>query len=238
MTTQDSQLRTKCSFCVTVRPRSGLKPKFEAALVKWIRKNLTATRLSGAYMVIEKEGGARRARIQLWYPKKVLRGNVCSPLVRMAAVNVEDWEPSQIKILRDGVRIAYSDWYLDYLDQPGKEEDFFDVVIDKPPSNTTEFYPTKKERETRKKKAIPYKSGFRRLELLYRAWAPEHEWDPPDKTCVARFFSAMVFADKIRLEKDPRIARQECSAFYYWLKRDVPVSHYISKSEFKITKKQ
>lgn len=225
-------LSTKCSFCITVRPRLGLKPRLEKALVKWIKKNITATRLDGAYMAIEKEGEARHAHIQLWYPKKIVRGNVCSPLVRMCATNVSDWDPGQKKVLRGGVKMAYSDWYLDYLeDQPNKEADFFEVVIDQPPLNTSDYYPTEDEQEALKKKANSCNAGYHQLELLYKAWAPEHEWDPPNKIFVARFLSAMILADKIRVIKDPRKARQECSAFYYWLKGNFPDGHWISKKE-------
>lgn len=231
MSTQaNTNIRTKCSFCITVRPKEGLKLKLETALVKWIRKNRDGLRLDGAYMAIEKEGEARHAHIQLWYPKQIPRGNVCSPLVRMCEKHVADWCPAQKKVLRSGVKMSYSDWYLDYLeDQPGKEADSFLVVVDEPPSNTSEYYPTEEEQEKLKKKANSVNSKYVHWEELYREWSGTTE-PPKNEIPVAKFLSDMMFAcDAIRVIADPRKRRQECSAFYYWLTREAPVVEFISR---------
>ena len=101
---------------------------------------------------------------------------------------------------------------------------YSDYHDDEPPSNTSDYYPTEEEQEKLKKKANSVNAKYMRWEELYREWSGTEE-PPKNEIPVAKFLSDMMFAcDAVRVIADPRRRRQECSAFYYWLKREAPVA--------------
>ena len=130
------------SYCLTIRPRDGISEKTIEETKKWLLK------CSYSFAVLEKSANERHLHAQIWLEKERARGDICKQVQRICERTIEDWDQSQLKVLRQSVRIAYSDWYLDYL----AENDLKttpNIIVDNPPTKTLEYYPTEEEQAQR-----------------------------------------------------------------------------------------
>lgn len=199
------------SYALTIRPLLGLNDKTEDALIKWIQK------LDYAFMAIEKQDEARHAHIQVWFETPKARGDICKQLQRICERTIEEFNEAQKKVLRNGVKIAYSDWYLDYLaDNDNKEgEEKGDIVYDKPPQQSLEYYPTEEEQENVMKMKNAIDPRFAKLEIQFHEWLPEG--GTTNRISVASFLAWAMFDARIiqvKVNSRDRIALAE-SLFLY-----------------------
>lgn len=138
------------SYAVTVRPLAGISEETITGFSKWFNKQQYVV------AVLEKEGSERHLHFQLWWDEAKTRGDVSKQVQRICERTIPDFDRAQLKVLRGGVKIAYSDWYLDYLtDNEDKPRVLgHNLLMNVPPAQTMEFYPTEEEQE-----AIREKSG-------------------------------------------------------------------------------
>lgn len=199
------------SYALTIRPLLGLTSATEDAIIKWINK------LDYAFMAIEKKDEARHAHIQVWFETPKARGDICKQLQRICERTIEDFDEAQKKVLRNGVKIAYSDWYLDYLadneDKQGQEKG--DVVYDKPPQQSLQYYPTDEEQEKAAAMSNAVDPRFAKLEIQFYEWLPEGR--TIDRVTVAAFLAWAMFKRRliqVKIHSRDRIALAE-SLFLY-----------------------
>ena len=129
------------SYAITIRPRAGITDTTLKSITDWCKKQPYAVG------VIEKDDESRHVHIQVWNDTPKARGDVAKTMQRICERTIPEWDNAQLKVLRAGVKIAYSDWYQDYLlDNDSKEQVTEDrIVINNPPDKTMEYYPTEEE---------------------------------------------------------------------------------------------
>lgn len=129
------------SYAITFRPRGGLSDKTEEACVKWLKKQ------DFYFAVTEMDAEARHLHAQVWFNEPRARGEVCTAIQRIGDRTIDDWDKAQVTVMRGGVKIATSDWHIDYLLECEKKNELPNVIADHPPENTIPFYPTEEEQE-------------------------------------------------------------------------------------------
>lgn len=159
------------SFCFTVRPRHGLAPEQDDALLKFCKS------FDGAQMVIEKAGAERHAHIQVWSSTPVTRGDANKKLERVCVKCIPNWDSEQNKVLRTGTKIAYSDWIETYCAQNESKEgtDKPQIVYDQRPVDTDSYYPSEEEQEAIQAEACAVDKRFYRLEQQFIEWLGDDE---------------------------------------------------------------
>ena len=130
------------SFALTIRPRDGISDDTIAGLSKWLSK------LDFAVAVLEKEGIERHLHAQIWTNQPKAKGDIIKQCERICIRTIPDFQNDGAakKVLRGGIKIAYSDWYLDYLCENDLKEEP-NIIIESPPTNTYDYYPTEEEQE-------------------------------------------------------------------------------------------
>lgn len=96
------------SYALTVRPRGGLSDATLSALNSWLSKQ------DYGVAVTEMENESRHWHGQCWLAEPRARGEICKSLQRICERTIAEWDQAQLKVLRTGVKIAYSDWIDDY----------------------------------------------------------------------------------------------------------------------------
>lgn len=233
------------SFCITINPLLGFQEELQAIILSGIEKRLKRGTCTGAFICTEKEGAERHAHIQLWFEKPTRRGNVCTDFTRMCARGVEGWDEAQKRVLRRGVRMAYSDWYLKYLverDDGAKDDQEYEVLLDSPPEDTFSYYPTEEEQarmERERKSANPQIDSL--IEHWYKTATPK-DYDPdvglgpwrgkPEfKSQIADMLCSISCKDDtFRIPKDQR-ARVELCNKVYWKLTGFPTSAYMTQKD-------
>lgn len=200
------------SYCLTVRPLLGLSNETEDALITWLKK------LDYAYMCIEKTGSARHAHIQVWFKEPRARGDVCKALQRIAERTIEDFNSCQKKVLRNGVRIAYSDWYLDYLEENEKKVgdekgmEVYSVI----PETTLDYYPSEEEQQKTQEMNNSVDPRFTKLEQQFYEWSDGLNYEITQDT-VCNFLSDLMFNKRlipVKVNKRDRVALAETLYLY------------------------
>lgn len=133
------------SYCFTVRPgatgQPGLSQETEQRLMVWMKKQPYAV------AVIEGEDESRHLHGQVWLEDPgCVRGQINTSLKRICEATIENWTKNNAKVLCQGTRIAYSDWFMSYLDPETRDKckilDYKYHVINNPPDKTEEYYPS------------------------------------------------------------------------------------------------
>lgn len=109
--------------------------------VTWLNKQ------DFAFALTEMEDEARHLHAQIWLEVGRDRGEICRSLQRICERTIPAWDEAQKKVLRQGVRISYSDWYLDYLAENEEKGTPSEPIINNPPNCSLEYYPSQKEQE-------------------------------------------------------------------------------------------
>lgn len=152
------------SYCLTVRPRDGITETTVSQIKDWLRK------CDYGVAVLEKENEARHLHAQIWLNKPRARGDICKQIQRICERSIDEWDRAQLKVLRQGVKIAYSDWYLDYLTENDMKTDEANIVYYSPPDYPTTFYPTEEEQDEIQSLKTAVDPRFCKLEQDYRKW--------------------------------------------------------------------
>lgn len=156
------------SYCITIRPRDGISDETVSQCKKWLAK------CDYASAVLEKEHESRHLHAQIWTNTPKARGDICKAVQRICERTVKDWDNAQLKVLRSGVKIAYSDWYLDYLEENDDKEPP-NVIYSSVPELTMEYYPTEEEQENVQAIRTAVDPKFANLEIQCLAYLGEKE---------------------------------------------------------------
>lgn len=178
------------SFCLTVRPRNGVTTPILDAMKKYCQ--------SFPHYQMVQEGSAETCHlhIQIWLDKAQTKGDVNKKLERAAKSCYEDWDDNQKRVLRNGTKLAYSDWIENYcIDNDLKGTS--NVILDNRPEDSDEYYPTDQEQELAQRKSAAVDQRHCALELLFETWYEEQPSDPViDQKLVAQFLSDMMFKSR------------------------------------------
>lgn len=131
------------SFALTIRPRAGITNDTIEAFKNWLLK------LDYSVAVTEMQDEARHLHAQIWLNEGRTKDDVAKAVKRICERTIPDWDATQSKVLRGGIRISYSDWYLEYLvdnEEKGCVE-IDNIVTNNPPDKTECFYPSQEEQE-------------------------------------------------------------------------------------------
>lgn len=182
------------SFAVTVRPQLGLSDETLEALNKYAESQ------DHAYAVVEKEGHEKHWHAQFWYDKPKPRGRVAEAMARICQRTIPGWSKPQLKVLRNGVRIAYSDWHLSYLEH-NEDKEPANVQVENAPLDTSPYYPTEDEQAALQAKVNAADPEYHRLATMFREDCDEEK--PNERTV------ALWLAKKMLVEKSISIIRQK-----------------------------
>jgi len=175
------------SFCITVRPRGGITDKTSREVITWL------TKCEYSFAVHEKKDECRHLHAQIWLDKARNRGDICKQLQRICERTIDDWDAEQKNVLRKGVRISYSDWYLDYLAENELKEDSPNILLNNPPAKTMDFYPTEEEQEKVQLLKTAVDPRFCRMEIDFLAWLGEGQIT---HNTVCKFLAEAMFVHR------------------------------------------
>lgn len=174
------------SWCITIRPRDGLSDKTLDAAKKWLQK------CPYSFAVLEMDHEARHLHAQIWYNEPKVRGDICKQIQRICERTISDWDDAQKKVLRQGVKIAYSDWYLDYLAENGLKEKP-NIILENPPDKTLDFYPTEEEQQNIQIMKTAVDPRFANLEIKFYEWVGERD---VSLKVVSQFLAIQMFQER------------------------------------------
>eukprot|EP01043_Picozoa_sp_COSAG02_P070034 COSAG02_NODE_12242_length_1574_cov_4.128136_1_plen_217_part_00 len=212
------------SFAITIRPLGGLKDNTIKALLDYVAK------CDYGVVVREMENEAAHAHAQIWFNEAKPRGVICTALVRICERTIEDFDAAQKKVLRNGVRIAYSDWYLDYLlENDNKEAP--DVRYESVPDSTAQFYPTEAEQDKIQRKKVAVDAKYNHLLELWET----HGSKRATYDSVAAFLYDMMYCSKkILVMKDQRTRIDTCKNLLEYILGEYDLSRALKA--FKISR--
>jgi len=186
--------KTYKSFCITVRPRLGLKEPLKAELTKWFK------RLPHVSAVTEKTGEAMHLHAQIWSDEGWVKGNIEKHLRVICGRSIEDWDKDQMRKCFE-VKIATNAWMESYcwrnVEKDGIPDEepveFFDTGVTNPDDEG--WYPSEDEQDKAKAKAhAKDKLMHGYLEL----WEERCEGQQVDRKNVAQFLSDVWYKWKLK----------------------------------------
>ena len=226
------------SFAVTVRPRDGISDTTISAYLKWFEK------LDYAFVCTEKEGVERHLHAQIWTDTPKAKGDIVKQVERICERTINDWDQAQKKVLRghgnkSGIKIAYSDWYLDYLAENQLKEILCDILYDKPPENTYPYYPTEEEQEKVMTTANAVDPRFTDLEYKCNDYLTKKDLTLTHKSVALFLCDAMFNSRSIKVLMHQRDRTALATALYAFMSKSTNVDLFINKTaeEKKIDKK-
>jgi len=199
------------SFAITVRPRGGLNDQTKEALLTWIKRSC-----DHGILVTEGNNESKHTHIQIWNNEGRTRGVVSTAIQRICVRTVKDWDRAQQKVMRSGIRIAYSDWFDDYLtDNLEKTGDAKGIVhYENIPENSIEFYPSEDDQEKVREKCKAVDQKFFEMNEKYSEYLRERDLRNNIVNC-STFLSWAMFEVKIyRCIEDQRKRRQTCDTLW------------------------
>ena len=203
------------SFCITIRPREGLKDSRLKDYITWSSKQ------AGAYGVCEGEGVSKHLHLQVFTSTPRHKGDVARAVERI--FKRQEYDSSELKVLRQGVRIAYND---DWIDNYLQKTDDVDVVISDVPENSIDYYPTETEQEIVRARKTAVDEYFFNMsqdltEWLERVYLCEGGDYHPTLTLVKHFIGDMMYKErKYRVIQDPRKVSQVCHSLYHYFNKN------------------
>lgn len=215
------------SFAITVRPRGGVPQngEYEKRFLKWLSK------IDYAVCVAEMSDARRHLHAQIWHNDPRPKSSIAKTIERISAATIPDWDAAQRVVQfgkkgdknhKGGLRIAYNDWYNQYLlhnpdkDEPAQE----DILVNRPPEDTTDFYPSQEEQEKVKNKARAVDYKYHALAERYAEWCEykECEQEPVTYEKVAYALTYSMFkAKSMCVLKDTKTMRNTCQNLTWYL---------------------
>lgn len=190
-----------------------------------------------SFAVLEMEDEARHLHAQVWFDTPRVRGDVCKQIQRLCEQTVEDFDAAQKKVLRQGVRIAYSDWYLDYLADNQLKKDAPNIIVNSPPEQSLSYYPSEEEQEQVKAVANSVDAQLTRYEQQCNEYLENEELELT-LTNVARWFSyASAVVRTIPVPRKKIDRTNMVSSLYFYMKKEVNPEFWYTPHEVKIDKK-
>ena len=152
------------SYAFTVRPKNGLSSELEDRIISWLKKQ------DYGFAVIEKDGEARHMHGQIFCHVPRTKSAVQLSLERIQEALDPDWCPASKKVLRRGVKIAYSsDFIEEYLNKPDSK-----VIFNNPPEDEAPFYPSQEEQDKVKDQANAVDKRMHHISMLYETFSDDN----------------------------------------------------------------
>ena len=172
-------------------------------------------------MVTEMESSAKHAHIQLWFDEPKRKGDIKKQIERICSRTIEDWSEAEKRVLAQGVKIGYSDWYIDYLLMNDLKSDDPCVLVDNPPpTDTFKYYPTEEEQEKVQAQSNAVDQQMFKLEQMYLDGCCE----PGEITLqsVGNFLSDQMFCKRtIMTVRQPRDRHALCKTLHAYMNKTV-----------------
>lgn len=199
------------SFCITCRPRDGISDSTIEGILKWLHRHPNY-----ACAVLEKTAEERHLHAQLWYDEPKYKGDITKQLKRICISTIPDWDPAQTKVLASGTKVAYNDWYLNYLYENDLKESP-NIILDKPPSCTDSYYPSEEEQDRVQRVAKASDPRFQSLEEGFRASRLDSTTTPTLED-IARYLYRSMFCDRsIRVVTQQRDRTALALSLYHYM---------------------
>lgn len=210
------------SYCITIRPRDGISDETVTQCKKWL------TKCDYASAVLEMENESRYLHAQIWSNTPKARGDICKAVQRICERTVKDWDNAQLKVLRSGVKIAYSDWYLDYLEENDLKE-APNIIYSSPPELTMEFYPTEEDQLNLQTMKTAVDPRFANLEIQCLAYLGERT--VTEKSVAAFLCDAMFVQRTIKcvIQQRDRIALAK--TLYAYISKTTNIYMFLEKEK-------
>jgi len=202
------------SFCITCRPRQGCTPTTEQAIVTWLKKQ------DFAIGVIEGKDEGRHLHAQIWLKEPRERGKINTSLQRIHEKTVQDFDQAQLKVLRQGTRIAYSDWHDSYLENNELKNDEVKYCIKNLPEKTLEYYPSEEDQLKLQAKSNAVDSKFHRWEEKWIEYKEDRENYTASWKHVKHFVYDQWFRSRTeRVLADSKQRKQFCKTLYMYINK-------------------
>lgn len=199
------------SFCITCRPRDGISDSTIEGILKWLRRHPQY-----ACAVLEKTAEERHLHAQLWYDEPKRKGDITTQLVRICQSTIPDWDASQKKVLASGTKVAYNDWYINYLLENDLKESP-NIILENPPNCTDSYYPSLEEQDRVQRVAKAVDPRFQSLEEGFRASRLDSTTTPTLED-IARYLYRSMFCDRsIRVVTQQRDRTALALSLYHYI---------------------
>lgn len=222
------------SFAITVRPRLGITDVTIDAIKSWLAKQ------NHAVAVLEMDDEARHLHAQIWLDEGRTKDDVGKAVKRICERTIEDWDAAQSKVLRGGIKIAYSDWYLEYLvDNDDKGNDHTRVITNNPPDKTEQYYPSEEEQEAVRLCSSATDPRFFKMEQDALKYFEEKQLDITIKN-VAKWLCYVMFEERtMKVLVNQRDRTAVCKTLYAYMTKSANIELFLEKSaeEKKLDKK-
>jgi hypothetical protein len=222
------------SFGITVRPRLGITDVTIDAIKSWLAKQ------NHAVAVLEMEDEARHLHAQIWLDEGRTKDDVGKAVKRICERTIEDWDAAQSKVLRQGIKIAYSDWYLEYLvDNDDKGNDDTRIVINNPPDKTEQYYPSEEEQEAVRLCSNAADPRFFKMEQDALKYFESRQLDITIKN-VAKWLCYVMFEERtMKVLVNQRDRTAVCKTLYAYMTKSNNIELFLEKTveEKKLDKK-
>lgn len=218
------------SFCITVRPGNGLKDDLLEALTKKVKK------YDYGFICTEKKDEKKHAHIQIWLNKETTKGVISTSFQRIQSKLDPNWNEASNRVLKKGVKIAYSDWYLDYCELNDNKIDIekSNVIYNSPPDNTLDYYADEDEQAEVLAKAKSANKQYYSLKekFINDGWELKY---PHDAVTVGEFiYTEMFVKDTIPIIKDPKQRRWLVDCLLKYIEKDSVPTDIFSDKEMEI----
>lgn len=177
------------SWAFTVRPSNGVEKDslLEKQIITWCKKQ------DFHFLCAEGADECRHLHGQIWIEKAREKGQIQTALQRIYERTFEP-TPAEIKVLRSGVKIAYSkDFVEEYL---SKEDNWISLEI---PEEEEKYYPSQEEQTKVKDSANAVDKKFHRLSTMFKEQNPDYEeirGDLKRKVIVGKWILTQMFKEK------------------------------------------
>jgi hypothetical protein len=179
-----------------------------------------------ASAVLEMENESRHLHAQIWSNTPKARGDICKAAQRICERSVKDWDNAQLKVLRSGVKIAYSDWYLDYLEENDLKEPP-NIIYSNVPALTMEFYPTEEDQLNLQTMKTAVDPRFANLEIQCLAFLGDRT---VTEKSVASYLADAMFVTrtiKVVIQQRDRIALAK--SLYAYVSKSTDIYNFLPK---------
>uniref|UniRef100_UPI00404AACBE hypothetical protein n=1 Tax=Flavobacterium sp. TaxID=239 RepID=UPI00404AACBE len=214
------------SFALTIRPRAGITNDTILAFKSWLSKQ------DHSVAVTEMEGEARHLHAQLWLNEGRTKDDISKAVKRICERTILDWDATQTKVLRGGIRIAYSDWYLEYLvDNEDKGEvDNSNIITNNPPDRTEHYYPSEEEQEKVKQVSQAADPRFLSMEQECNEWLINERKEVTYKNIAQWLCNAMFNQRTMKVLVNQRDRTALCKTLYAYMSKTDDISYFVEKT--------
>lgn len=218
------------SFAITVRPRLGITDVTIDAFKSWLAKQ------NYSVAVLEMEAEARHLHAQIWLDEGRTKDDVGKAVKRICERTIGDWDAAQSKVLRGGIKIAYSDWYLEYLvDNDDKKDDYTEdgpknVIINNPPDKTEQYYPSEEEQEAVRLCSNAADPRFLKMEQEANKYFENLQLDITIKN-VAKWLCYVMFEERtMKVLVNQRDRTAICKTLYAYMTKSDNIELFLERS--------